>query len=1023
MEIDIEPLIREIIEIKLEMPENLVKTTEKSIICDSKPRFFSFLRENVTENRYLEVIKPNNFDDFMRKTGKTIRKRLKKEENDSENSHDFTFSPRIKPKISNNNNINDFTLSKSKIPQIKADLNEETFEIQKTASFPNKKSQKRDYSEMIRNSIGKKEKKPLFFGFNERGDDGYDSEPNLDHIFEKIQREIERKNVKKSNVFSDNEEKVGNLKRKYKEKKEKKLFEYQEKGRLKVFLEDEGMVPVKRLKKEEKKRRKKQVFIEEEDQLLLEENMGKIEIEAEEETNRNTPKKRKIIKKIVDFIENFKNLRVKIAQEMNFLPIEDLYQHENPNNNPIDATNNLHRIQSLIKQIKSLKKLFHQPKSHRPLQISSIQTLLHSKPLQISSIPNPLALSLLESFKDLLLCQQMSLLITSPSHDHLKQVWPVVFELSLGFKQSELFPSIKPLLSLFTQFNFESLILSLWLGDNSTVRVSEMIALVHILMKIQMLLVDSNQKKTIYEILMEFLLGFIRCLRQAVSKMSVNNPKLLKKRLKKPIFPPNFAVFYENSSLKQEDRFPQYVIFLLQIETFDIDSLENQAGELVQALILDFLLVFERFNMKINDFMINFIEKLIFNQYFPILTEKTLANSLEISKLFLEIYSLDIGFFLKIKEKILQIMPFLPLLETFENLENNIKALFSLALFKERRQASEQHLPIIEKRVFSRIICSLRQFEKFHGDFQKLSDYRVFKIEFSLINALLESFPAPFFQLNTFKFLNKFIKNRENSHGSIKLQLISVNRKVFENLLMNYRENTKEILDLAENDGLFNVCDELFQRIIEVFNEMTEISRFLSNFSMNSGNQTENERIMEAYNEDLGVQIQGFFEFLRDSIRKTPEIFVILLETIVKNDNTCKFFAFKPENPIFCLVREKFTEFCIEILEKVEISEEIYEKHCGNTEDYEEIIKQVQLKEAFALKIRTKAEKLASKGVFGYLMELITSMYVFFLYFPLFSFIFLCFPLFSFIFLYFPLFSFVFLYFPLFSLINLIKLD
>ena len=75
MEIDIEPLIREIIEIKLEMPENLVKTTEKSIICDSKPRFFSFLRENVTENRYLEVIKPNNFDDFMRKTGKTIRKR------------------------------------------------------------------------------------------------------------------------------------------------------------------------------------------------------------------------------------------------------------------------------------------------------------------------------------------------------------------------------------------------------------------------------------------------------------------------------------------------------------------------------------------------------------------------------------------------------------------------------------------------------------------------------------------------------------------------------------------------------------------------------------------------------------------------------------------------------------------------------------------------------------------------------------------------------------------------------------
>jgi len=912
---DIEPFIREILDIRLKNNNQNKASSYK--ICENKEEFLDFLRNSKGKKREdLEIsAKSLNFEEFKIKNSKIIRKKLKTEEES-----------------------NDFTHSQVKIKQ-EADFShesKETITLYKNSSI--KKPRKRNFPSMIEKAEEKKEK-ILYFGFNLA--EGWDSEPNLDHIFEKFNRK------RKLGFHSENEEKSLDLKRKNEGKmkkinrKERKIFKYQEEREVRRRLKknpQEIEIEEKIMKKEENFKRKR-IFLED-----YEENG----MEIEESKNFPEKKTRKIrtFRDFSSFLMNFKTLRNQILDfYSNFKGLLEI---------PLEKGDFLvnFELKSLMKHLKTLKNQLNLYKFEEnldfSLETSRISSILKGK----SMISNEITEDLDKIIKELIFSKPMSAFSlinckTMAFNKVLLNLWTLLMKI-LEFLGKNGLKNLKATISLFLQLNFEALALNLVLNDENTKDFNEITGLLGIFMKMS-LFIEENRPFSL--ILSEKIIGFYENLRISISKansvlFTKKSNKFLKKIMENQGFFVPIAVFAENPQLLTENRYFSYIFTL-----FPLENLENMknffANPTFMRLSMDFILFFELSNENPKELLL-FIEKSLFSSCFPIENQEDFENFIQISDFLLKSYSLlDLGFFLKIKEKLLFSLKTKAF--SIENIENRIENLFLIAFSNEKGVFSnENQVSIIEKRVFSRVLCSFKTYEKFHGDFLRNPEFQAFQIEAFLLKTLISQFKTEFFLINLFKFLRKFMKNTENSHFRIKSLIFELHKQILNNLI--------EILIIPKENGLISeVFEDFYLRFLEIFIEMREITVFLNRNSINPNNTTENERNMELYRDELREKTEEILEFFKTFLIQKPHFLGLFIHFLNKfAEKTSLFVTFNLENPVFCSVREKFLGLLLILFNNIE---EFMEK---NTET-----------EAFYQKIAAFSEE----WLFPRLLELINSMY------------------------------------------------
>ena len=284
-----------------------------------------------------------------------------------------------------------------------------------------------------------------------------------------------------------------------------------------------------------------------------------------------------------------------------------------------------------------------------------------------------------------------------------------------------------------------------------------------------------------------------------------------------------------------------------------------------------------------------------------------------------------------------------------------------------------------EKRVFSRSLCALKQYDKFHGDLQKNSEFLAFRMDFYLLNSLVFLFKKEEFLVNSFKFSTKFLRNYENSHFFVKQMMFNFMRN-----LTKIAINNKGFL--KEKNGNFQNFDcflkDLWTKFLWILNDFLDIGSFLKNFSINTLNFTENERILDKEYREFEENLNENLDFFIEISEKSPFLTMNFFEIFAKNaEKTSILWTFRPELLISYGNRLKSLKLLRILYRNCEEFDVWWEKYSRDDEeisekepDYEEILKEYQRKELFHEKLKKLAMDFLENNVFHKILELMNSM-------------------------------------------------
>jgi len=163
-----------------------------------------------------------------------------------------------------------------------------------------------------------------------------------------------------------------------------------------------------------------------------------------------------------------------------------------------------------------------------------------------------------------------------------------------------------------------------------------------------------------------------------------------------------------------------------------------------------------------------------------------------------------------------------------------------------------------------------------------------------------------------------------------------------------------------------------------ILGDFLDIGGFLKNFSINSLNFTENERILDREYREFDENLSENLVFFIEITQEKPFLSMNFFEVFVENrDKTSILWTFKPEVLISNENRLKVLKLLKNLYRNCEEFEIWWEKYEGIAEketDYEEILKEYQRKEAFKGKLEKLAIDFLENCVFTRIIELMNSM-------------------------------------------------
>ena len=586
----------------------------------------------------------------------------------------------------------------------------------------------------------------------------------------------------------------------------------------------------------------------------------------------------------------------------------------------------------------------------------------------------------------------------------------------VDLKESSMFNEYKLMLKQYFNLNFEAFYLKILVknqfNEDSLQDLTDNLEVLAFLIEI----IANFSEKSHLIILQEYHENFICNIKNALIKFqALFSNKLNEKQKKKLSEKIKMGFSYISMNMLQEinseNRFLEYIFWVFPYEYHEIDQFCNKIQEEVSSFGISLnhtigfnvLLLFEFLPKEnFNEFLTFFLEKAFFNENFPIKKPSTFQFLLKILEFLFRNFELETPRFLKIKEKLINIITskdfsgetiFISrnnwyLLEKIdENLnfsdklswEMQISSLFSLSFSNERSKTSVSEINFLEKRVFSRVLCSLKQYDKFHGDFLKSNDFQGFSVEFFLLNSLFSLLPKDDLLLNAYKFSLKFLRNYENSHGFVKQMMFNLIRRILNFSLDNMTKNNKKQPLEILSEGFSLILKDLWVKFCGIFHDFLDIGNFLKNFSIKPQNLTENEKALLQYQQDLHENLDDNLEFFKDIIKKFPFLTQNLLENLMNSiEKTSALLSFKIETLIFPSTRMKILSLLKEIYGNIEKIVEWWENYSNKIEgeelDYEEIIKEYQRKEIYETKIRKTGIDFLENVVFLKLFETMNSM-------------------------------------------------
>lgn len=790
--------------------------------------------------------------------------------------------------------------------------------------------------------------------------------------------------------------------------------------------------------------KRKQTFIDEsidmEDYTLI---TSPTKIEERENTNFFIPKetigKKKSSLTLINSFKLYEKLRNESLQRKNDIISEELTFESSI----INCGSSL-SLEELIKINRSLKKMKYCLQTHKlgiddlneiQTLISLISNLFVHKKIDKELFSNDKVFkTLVEEIKQILLTKAFSLfsLISLDSgtiyYKILIDFWGLLAKVIVELEANSFYPELKSFLLFYCQINFEAFYLKIIILIQMNCSLYDEFIENEKLFCCLLDFYSSIQEKTKIQILQETSNNFLSGIKKGIIKFqslfaSQNTEKQRKtiiEKLKTIKGIPFINFFFDNPNTPQENRFLEYIFWLypysndqnyeqitsrIQTELTTFGLVLNQSLSLILLLFVELLP-----KTNFSEFITLFLENLFFSDIFPISSSTNLENSLKIFEYIFSNFGLETIYFLKLKEKIIQTILYKEFSNKFTSITRNdssdllekmimkfnnndfsssniswelkLVCLFAKSLENEKSKTSISEIPFLEKRVFSRMLCSFKQYDKFHGDLLKNNEFIVFRLEFYLLNALVFLFQKEDLLLNAYRFSIKFLKNYENSHGFVKQMMFNFQRHL---LLSIFRSVSKKEIrnNLEYLPEKFKIpVNELWVKFLGILRQFLDIGKFLQNFSLNPQNLTENERALEKNHIDLKENLEENIDLLKEMLKINPIIGKSFLENLTNTSGeTSVLLCFKLDSIIFPSTRIKILEFLKEIYQNIENFEVWWEDYLKNDQenerkelDYEEILKEYKRKETFETQLRKIQIGFLETAGFVKLLEMICSM-------------------------------------------------
>lgn len=1039
MNFDIKSLIQKIVQKKIENNQ-IIKQYEKNFeLCETKAKLEDFLKRSELD-----------FKNLTRKfTGVNSGeyKRLRKYTKIKEESSNFTIST-----IKNSSAISQDNCNKSSNTIM---LNKS----QNSNSFKN--PQKINYSEM--KSL--KNVKNVNFGFNNENffqSEKCDSEPELEYIFEKF---VNKKDIKKQNCITDDEEDPNNFqcdkipkKNKTKKYRDKKIFDIQEKklGEKKNSLFEKNKKPFiskddldnklftefdstnenypekNSLQKTSKKILKKNKHIRDSEEKHKVINALKFQEEKEETEEKAGP--RKVFYEDDDDDEDFflkrKNMKKKSEKnEKSFLNLKlQVFYKKLRNHMKENIICNIETYDFLfenskkyvildfdefVKKIKIIKNYLHDFNIEDAIcAITEINCVLKNFSIRVELKSKGLE-KILYKVKEIFLLRALNIYSYMFANEKksaylklIKEFYKFIILLTNEFQEfAEFVSNIKNLIIYYFEISIEAFFLNLLLYKNEDEYLNDIntnYEFFCFLLQTMASIKNKNKLVILEESYVNFLNGFNSGLIKFQNILNEKKQKIIQKKFKTIEILPFFCLYAQNKPLAIETRFSEYLFWILPYNKENYDSWSTDFPKTIKKIISWInenlsisILTFYEFipNANINEFLLIFIDKILFNESsFSSGFSDILENKLKIYDELAEIFSFDIMHFLKIKEKIINIMSKDSFnIDTNEISNNQIKKnqidifmsnLIEKCLFNEKLKTSFQDLNIFERRVFSRVLCSFHQFDNFLGNFQKSKDFLVFRMEFFLFKTLIALLGKEEFLMSSYKFSFKFLKNIENSHGFIKKMMFDFSKSLVSSMLaiLNGESN---LSIMKKNEKIHIYLEDLWKKFMFLVNNFLDIGDYLKKFPGNPQNLTESEKNLEKDHHDLYMYINENLEYFSKILNENSYITQNFLKIFLDNSGKIEiFWTFKEDKLFSPDTRLKSLELLRFIVEKTNTVDEWWEKNENNENiinsiedfDYEKIIEQHQLKEEYKSNLNKITLELVSGCVFPKLIDLFNSM-------------------------------------------------